>query len=269
MLLPHDIDGSGDPPVVLIPGANGHRRWMSPLAREFAAVRHTLSVTLPGEPEAPGRGPDPRDAPLDEIVARLVEILDARRLARPVICGTSFGGIAALSLALAHPKRVAALVLHATTARPAWRLRSYRAVTPYPLLAVLVFNAVLLPRLPAEFRASLPDRRRRWQFYREILDLRRSIPFSAASFGRRLRLLAGIDLTPELARVQAPTLVLSGEAGLDPIVGPEEGEWITAHAPPARHEIVPRTGHLAILARPDLLVDRAERFLSTCGLNGG
>jgi pimeloyl-ACP methyl ester carboxylesterase len=262
MLLPHDRTGEGEPPVLLIPGANGHRLWMSLLARRFAERHRTVAVTLPGESEAAGLGPDPHDASFPEIVTRLTEVLDACGVPRAVVCGTSFGGIAAVALALAHPERVSALVLHATTARPARRLRRFGRLARQPLLATLVFNAIFVPRLPAEFRASLPHPRQRRRFYRELLSLRRTIPLCPAAFGRRLRRLVDVDLTAELSRLSQPVLTLSGEAGLDPIVGPEESEWIAAHTERARHEILPRTGHLAILARPDLIVRRAERFLA-------
>jgi 3-oxoadipate enol-lactonase len=265
MLLPHDDFGAGEPAFLVIPGANGHRLWVSRLAGAFAVRHRAVAVTLPGEAEAPGLGSDPRDAPFTEIAARLVAVLDACELPRAVICGTSFGGVAALSLALAHPDRVTALVLHATTARPARLLRRYGRLARHPLLAVLVFNSILLPRLPAEFRASLPDRRRRRRFYRELIALRRAVPFCPGAFGRRLRRLAEVDLTAELARLERPALVLSSEAGLDPIIAPEEGEWIAAHANGARHEILPRTGHLATLARPDLIARRGEIFLADHG----
>ena len=57
--------------------------------------------------------------------------------------------------------------------------------------------------------------------------------------------------------------------GLDPIVDPSEGAWIATHTDRGRHEILPGTGHLAILARPDLIVARAERFLADWGLGSG
>jgi len=266
MLLPHDKTGAGEPPVLLIPGANGHRRWMSFLARAFAARHRTIAVTLPGESEAPGLGPDPRDAPFSEVIARLTEVLDACDAPRAVLCGTSFGGVMALSLALAHPDRVSALVLHASTARPARRIRRYGRFARRPLLATLVFNAIFLPGLPAEFRASLPERRQRRRFYRDLLALRRTIPYCPAAFGRRLGRLADVDLTAELSRLNQPVLALSGEAGLDAIVDPSEGEWIATHTDRGRHEVLPGTGHLAILARPELIVARTERFLDDWGL---
>ncbi len=266
MLLPHDVAGAGAPPLLLIPGANGHRRWMSPLAAALGPACRTIAVTLPGEPEAPA--PGGRPGGLEEITGGLLATLDACSAERAILVGTSLGGVAALRLARDHPGRVAGLVLHATTARPAHLLAPYRRVLPHPLLCTLVFNARLLPALPAELRAAggaRPGEGRRLR--RHLLALRRRVPYSPVAFGARLGSLAGVDLTAELPRIAAPALVLSSAPGLDPIIGPEEGEWIARHLPGARHQVLPGAGHLAPLLLPGRLAGVILEFVAGASVN--
>ena len=267
MSLPHDLIGHGQPPVLLIPGANGHRLWMSPLAKALAPHHRTAAFTLPGESEAPALGPSRREASFQEIVHRGVEVMDTCDFQQAVVVGTSFGGLVAMHMALAHPERVTALVLHATTARPRHCLKGYRWALFWPALAVAVFDCILATKVPQELYRSFDSPSDRRRFLGEMLRLRRNIPLSVGPFGRRLRQLRNLDLTPRLPEIKIPTLVLSGEPGLDRITPAGEGEWIASRIPGAEYRLVDRTGHLAVLTRPDLVAGQIRSFLTSRDLS--
>ena len=51
--------------------------------------------------------------------------------------------------------------------------------------------------------------------------------------------------------VEAPVLVVTGEPGLDRVVPVEVSRRIVARVRRARHVVLPRTGHLGIVTRPE------------------
>lgn len=96
-------------PVVIVHGV-GLGPWsVVPVSQHVAKGARALIVHRAGY----GRS---RTAPaartMDEHVADLLRALDRQEISRPVMCGFAGGATIALALALAHPRRVAALVLH-------------------------------------------------------------------------------------------------------------------------------------------------------------
>jgi len=100
--------GAGDPVICIHASASSSAQWR-PLIDRLAGRFRTLAVDLYGS----GRSPDwPGDRPLqlaDEVA--LLEPVLAVPGARFHLIGHSYGGAVALKVALAHPGRVASLVL--------------------------------------------------------------------------------------------------------------------------------------------------------------
>lgn len=69
-----------------------------------------------------------------------------------------------------------------------------------------------------------------------------------------------VDITPWLARISAPTLVVVGER--DPTVPPEEGRLIADHVPGAELLICPGAGHMPHFEQPDLFRRGLADFLA-------
>ncbi len=117
------IAGSGRP-VVLLHGLLTDSRVWQPLVAALGDRYLTVAVDAPGHGATP-----PRRGPftLEEEADSLVALLDAAGITGPAAwVGHSMGGMKAMRVALAHPERVAALVLISTqpyeepqrTARP-------------------------------------------------------------------------------------------------------------------------------------------------------
>ncbi len=100
--------GAGDPVVCIHASASSSAQWR-PLADRLAGRFRTLAVDLYGC----GKSPDwPGDRPLslaDEVA--LLEPVLAATGARFHLIGHSYGGAVALKVALAHPGRLASLVV--------------------------------------------------------------------------------------------------------------------------------------------------------------
>ena len=59
------------------------------------------------------------------------------------------------------------------------------------------------------------------------------------------------DVTQQLERIQAPTLIIHGDA--DPLVVPANGEYLAQHIKGAKHIVYSNVGHIPI-------VENTERF---------
>jgi pimeloyl-ACP methyl ester carboxylesterase len=67
---------------------------------------------------------------------------------------------------------------------------------------------------------------------------------------RRARLVESIDLRPDLSRMIAPTLIVTGEPGLDRVVPVATTLQYAQIWPHALVATLARTGHLGLTTRP-------------------
>lgn len=104
--------GVGQPgrTVAVLHGFTGSIESMQPVSEAFAADRPVVALDLVGhgETEAPAR---PSAYSMEACVAQIVAVFDALGLGCVHVVGYSMGARAALSLAAAHPTRIASLVL--------------------------------------------------------------------------------------------------------------------------------------------------------------
>jgi len=100
--------GAGDPVICIHASASSSAQWR-PLIDRLASRFRMLAVDLYGAGRSP-RWPDHRPLTLADEVALIEPVLAATDTPVHVI-GHSYGGAVALMLALAHPERLASLVL--------------------------------------------------------------------------------------------------------------------------------------------------------------
>lgn len=114
--LPGDAAERARPPLVLLHGLTGHRA-------DFAPLLPRLAARLPGRrvlvPDVRGHGDSTHGADESSFTfPRLVEdlrvFLDGCGIPRAHLLGHSFGGMISLRFALAHPERLASLMLVST-----------------------------------------------------------------------------------------------------------------------------------------------------------
>jgi pimeloyl-ACP methyl ester carboxylesterase len=183
---------------------------------------------------------------LDGLSERALAVLDAdvEADAPAIICGESFGGTAALTLARRHPARVRGLILLSTFAHyppgltPArqlglslWRLIGDRG-------ADHVLRLWRLLSLPLAL--GIP-----WSRDIARLYLRRS-PLHLPGYRVKCEAALRFDARPWLDSITCPTLVLTGT--FDPVVPTHAGAEVADAIPRARlHRL--RGGHLAHVSR--------------------
>ena len=254
------IDRGSGTPVVVIPGIQGRWEWMAPAVAALAQRCRVITFSLADEPFSGGRFDESRGFWC--YVEQVREALDAAGVREASICGVSYGGLIAAAFAARHPDRASSLLLVSAlppswtpTARVRLLLRAPRLLTPLFLVAALRIFPEIAAASSGVTRGLLAAARHLWRVATHL--------FSPVRMARRVRLLASVDLRPELARITQPTLVITGEPSLDRVV-PVQATLEYAHLlPHAGVATIPRTGHLGLVTRPDefarLVVTFAER----------
>lgn len=261
--------GSGGTPLLLLHGFGASTfSWREVLA-PLGAERRTVAFDRPafGLTERPAVPPGATglENPYtpEAQVALTVGLLDALGLERAVLVGNSSGGTLALQVALAHPERVAGLVLVGAAVyegggAPAW---------VRPLLHTPQMNR-LGPLIMRQFGEGpgLEFLRRSYAdpecVTEEVIAGYRR-PLRADGWDVALWELTKAsrtpDLAPRLGEVRVPTLVVSGAA--DAIVPPEQSQRLAQEIPGAELALLEGCGHLPQEECPEAFVAAVTAWL--------
>jgi pimeloyl-ACP methyl ester carboxylesterase len=243
------IDRGGGTAIVVIPGIQGRWEWMKPAIDTLAQRCRVITFSLADEPTSGGAFDERRG--IESYVEQVRAALDMAGVQQAAICGVSYGGLIAGAFAARFPERAASLVL-VSAIPPSWtpdsRVRFYLRA-PTLLAPLFCIGSVRLCReifaaeggqLAAGTRAAT---RHAWRVLTHF--------FSPRRMARRVRLLDGATLEAELARVNVPTLVVTGDSALDRVVPTSLSQEHLRLWPHARVATIANTGHLGLITRPD------------------
>jgi 3-oxoadipate enol-lactonase len=239
VILHHEIAGPDHAPVLLLGSSLGTtlRMWdgQQPLAERLRLFRF----------DHRGHGASPVPPPPYEIAdfARdVLALMDHLGIERASYCGLSIGGMVGIWLGAHAPDRIDKLILVCTSAHipPAsmWHERA---------------RAVLAAGSPDAIADGVVERWLTPGFAAEHADVRAALramlaDTDATGYAASCGAIERMDLRGELARIAAPTLVISGAD--DPATPLEHQGLIAAAIPGARHEIVGPAAHLAAVEQP-------------------
>jgi pimeloyl-ACP methyl ester carboxylesterase len=216
---------------------------------------------------------------IDRLGTDLGSVLDALAPTGPVVLGGhSMGGMTIMCLAAQRPElfgdRVRGVALVSTSAgdlQPAPRTRAERLrqkLTPGALAAALA-AAGLVERIR---QLVPPEHPRHRKVVRELLygaDATEEMVRAGAevmhastvrAFTEFLPALGAHDKRTELAALaRVPVAVLVGDS--DKLTPPRHSEQLAEVLPDATVEVVPRTGHMLLQERPQLVADAVGRLL--------
>lgn len=252
--------------MVLVPGLQGRWEWMEPAVRALARRARVVAYSLCDEPTsgyrcAAGDG-------FDAYVRQLETVLDRAGLVRAVVVGVSYGGLIAAEFAATRPGRAAGLVL-ASALPPTWRpsrrdlfyMRHPWIGSPAFVLSAplrLAPEVIAARRTPAGIVAF--GVRHAWRLL--------TAPTSPARMAQRARRAAAHRFA-DLGQVRVPALVLTGEARLDRVVDPRLTCAYLRLLPQARAAVLPDTGHIGIVTRPEAFADLVVAFARECAVAAG
>lgn len=227
------VTGDGRP-LVLVSGMDGTGQLFYTQVPKLASAFRVVTYAL-------------RDSAtdMDTLVGDLLAVIERTWPdGEPVILlGESFGGALSLSFALAHPERVAGLVvLNSFPAfLPQVRLRLARVA-----LRALPWGMMALVRRATAFR--MHSRHTTRDELRRFLELMRAT--TREGYLNRLAVLMRYDVREQLSRLRVPTLFLAADCDhLVPSV--EQARYMARRVPGATMRVLEGHGHICLLA-PDM-----------------
>lgn len=240
------------PAIILLHGSNADLHTWEPWASVLKGTHRVIRFDQVGHGLT---GPDPaHDYSRENYIEDILQVADKLGLERFIIGGNSMGGKHALAFAVAHPERVAGLILvdasggpmletkadtdredagggniGFTIARTPGLNRLVEQITPRSLIAQSLEQSVSVKSVASEAAVT-----RYWELLRypgnRRATLRRfSHPYEPLS-------------EAELAAITAPTLILWGEE--DRLIPLAAGQWLAQTIPSAALKSYPGIGHL-------------------------
>jgi pimeloyl-ACP methyl ester carboxylesterase len=269
--LSYRREGAG-PLLVCHPGGPG---FSSRYFGDLAGLGETFTLILlhPRGSEGSDRPADPRAYETADYVADLDELRAHLGLERMLLLGHSHGGVVAAAYAAAHPERVERLVLASTLARFGEEQQAAMEAG---------MNAKAGEPWYADARAAVEDEQEgRFETDEELAALAlREFPFYFARYGAAeqayLETLRGeipvadalllfnnevfttFDQRPDLPKITAPTLVITGED--DFITGPICAADFAA-IPGQTTVLLPDCGHFVFVEARDRFREETTSFL--------
>lgn len=183
----------------------------------------------------------------DDHAASLKALHDHLGIPQPYVMGISFGGVVALRYAMLFPDALKGL-LPISTFSELDPLLTCHAGNLYQAMSRVGFEYYLDLLMPLNFTNDwLTQNHALLAIIKRVGSSTNEI-FGIQNLMESLRTFQSI--TPELAKIKAPTLVLNGE--YDPLTPRNLHDIIRAHTPDSRMLILPKMSHAFTLEIPEL-----------------
>ena len=258
------LDVGAGPPVVLIHGFGGSMWQWEQQQHTLSQYFRILTLDLPGS----GLSDKPEiDYRPDQMLDFFVGFMDAVQIQQATLVGNSMGAGLAIGMALAHPTRVAKLVLidglpqHVMekltspsvrraleTTAPSWLVSFgnmlFGGLMIESVLKEIVYDPALLT--PAVIERSNRNRQRPG-LIKPIMTVRENLPLWESGFATRI------------GEITHPTLVIWGEE--DRVFPIAVGEELHQTIKGSRFIRIPKAGHIPQWERPDLVNQELITFI--------
>jgi pimeloyl-ACP methyl ester carboxylesterase len=227
--------------VAFIHGAGGSARTWYFQEEYFKDLLDVVLVDLPGHGDSPGEG----YATIEGYRDFVVQGVRTRGPAPVVLVGHSMGGAIAMSIALAHPEMVKALVLIGTGARLKVLPEILDGIIEDKegtsrMILDIAFSETVSPVLKEIA-------------YQEYLKNRAEVVF------KDFTACDHFDVLESLGRITAPTLILCGSR--DRLTPVKYSKFLKERIPQARLHLVEGAGHMVMLENPGETNAIIESFL--------
>jgi pimeloyl-ACP methyl ester carboxylesterase len=237
--------------LVVLHSLLSDRHAFDPVLPALAAKHRVTLINLPG---FHGSLPTPL-ALMDAYVAAVEDGFDEFDIGKDaVLIGNGFGGTVALAFAIAHPERIAKLVLCDAAAgfppegRKAFAVMAAKvAKAGLGSIAEIAAKRVFSPAYLAAHPEAIEERKA------VLLEI------EPKAFQAACKVLQETDLEPLLHRMQVPTLVVCGE--FDQATPPVLNKSVADKVAGSRYVELPGCGHCPPLEQPQAFLAAIKEFV--------
>ncbi len=247
----YEVSGEGFPFVMVHANPFDHNLWMYQIAH-FSTFFKVIAVDIRGY----GRSDKPT-APftLRDMADDVLGVCRDEGVSQAILGGVSVGSGIGLLLGLDHPELFKALILVGGASGGAGSVGD--RIQGYTKTGVAKYHLQHLRELVApDFRETRLGR------YLLNTFVERDPWLSGECIAQIFRARAGTDMTPRLASMKVPTLVVNGEYDNSLKAGQRTASLI----PGAIHKILPHTGHACNIEDPATFDDYVIEFLRVSDL---
>ena len=237
--------------LVVLHSLLADRHAFDPVLPALAAKHRVTLINLPGF-----HGSQPTVlALMDAYVAAIEDGFQEFGIANDaVLIGNGFGGTVALAFALAHPERIAKLLLcDAAAGFPPEGRQAFAAMAEKVAEAGLGSIAEIAAKrvFSPAYLAAHPEK----------IEERKAVllAIEPKAFQAACKILQEVDLTPLLHRLKVPTLVVCGE--FDQATPPLLNKAIADKVAGARYVELPGCGHCPPLEQPEQFIAAIKGFV--------
>ncbi len=263
MELNTEIKGQGYP-ILCLHGHPGCADSMSVFTNYLSRQYQTITPDLRGY----GKSRYRKSFAMQDHLTDIIALLDRHRLEQCLILGWSLGGIIALELALAQPKRFSGLILIATAAQP---LSSHPRETWQDLLFTGISGS--LNYLKPAWQWNIDNFGKRSLFRYLIQNhkpevyhylAKEAVPAylqtsKAAQNALFTAIRQGYNRLEHLHQIEIPCLMLSGEC--DRHIIPYASQKTAEHLSNCAYKNYPQVAHLFPWEIPDLVLADIQQWL--------
>ena len=237
--------------LVLLHSLLADRHAFDPVLPDLAAKHRVTLFNMPGF-----HGSQPTVlALMDAYIACVEDGFDEFAIGNDaILIGNGFGGTVALAFALAHPERIAKLVLSdAAACFPEEGRKQFAAMAAkvaeggLGAIAEIAAKRVFSPAYLAAHPEKIEERK-------QVL-----LGINPKAFLAACTILQAADLTPLLSRLKMPTLVVCGE--LDQATPPALNKAIAEKVAGAKYVDLPGCGHCPPLEQPEAFIKAIKDFV--------
>jgi 3-oxoadipate enol-lactonase len=229
-----EVDEGGHTPVVFLHGVGSDKSVWRPQLDHFRDDRRAVAFDYPGYGDS---DPAIEDMTRDDYAATILAAMTELGIERAHVCGLSLGGVVAIAMHAAWPRRIVSLILADTFAEhPEGRAILDRGLAASNDLRVMAESRVdVLLAQPADPKVRS-----------EVVETMARIDPAAYRVGAKAVWLA--QQQERAAAIRVPTLVLCGAE--DRITPPVLSRALTKLIPGAEYQEIERAGHISNLERP-------------------